>query len=244
MIAIIAINKKSKLIALKIKKYFSGAKVYSPGKGKLADLTGKLFCEADGIVFCMAMGIAARMIAPYIKDKYSDPAVVVVDNEARFAISALSGHEGGANILAVKVANILGAEPVITTASESAKNIVIGIGCRRGIKKAEVIRAFRYVLGKIRVSPDKVRHISTIDLKKNEPGLKGAVLSLGIPLRIVSTDTIKNFNGKYQRSAFVKGKIGVEGVSEPCALLTARKPKLILAKQKIGGVTVAAARES
>lgn len=254
-IAIVAVTKKGDKVALKIKRALPGSKLYIPTKfgkrkeavlfdGKLGDLTEQLFAEFEGIIFCMALGIVVRIIAPYAKNKHTDPAIVVVDDEARFAISALSGHEGGANRLAVRVGNVLGAEPVITTASESGKKTVIGIGCRRGIKKEEIIKAIEYALTAARYSINKVRYIATIDLKQNEPGLKNACLELGIPLRIISSDLIKKFTGSYQRSAFVKQKIGVEGVCEPCALLATKGAKLIVPKKKLGRVTVAVARES
>lgn len=244
-VAIVAITKKGEKAALKIKKNLPGCKVYVLSlKGGLRDLTKKLFSEFEGIVFCMATGIVVRVIAPYIKDKYSDPAVVTVDEERRFAISLLSGHEGGANNLAIRVANSLGAEPVVTTASESKRNIVIGIGCRRGINKEEIVKAVRYALTKIGRPMNRIRYIATIDLKQNEQGLQDACIELGIPLRIISAELIKKFNGTYKRSSFVKEKIGVEGVSEPCALIAAKRPKLILAKTKIGRVTVAAVKEA
>lgn len=242
-IAIVAITKKGKSSALKIKRFLQKSKVYIP-EGNLKELTKKLFNEFDGIIFCMAVGIVVRVINAYIKHKYTDPAIVVVDEEGRFAISLLSGHEAGANNLAIRVANILGAEPVVTTASESRKNIVIGIGCRRSIEKEEIIKAVQYALKSARSSIKKVRCIATIDLKQDETGLQEACLELGVPLRIVSSELIKRFGGIYKKSSFVKEKIGVEGVSEPCALITARKPKLILGKTKIGRVTVAVVREA
>lgn len=64
------------------------------------------------------MGICVRTIAPCVKNKYTDPAVVCVDSTGKFAISVLSGHIGGANELTHQVANILGAEPVVTTQSD------------------------------------------------------------------------------------------------------------------------------
>lgn len=265
-VAIVAITKKGENVALRIKRFLPASKFYFPIKfankhkktlsfeGKLTDLAKRLFTphhargpgfsEFEGIVFCMAVGIVVRIIAPYIKDKYTDPGVVVVDDEGRFAISLLSGHEGGANSLAVRIANILGAEPVVTTASESRKKIIIGIGCRRGIDKIEIIKGVRYALSLTGCSMKNVRYIATIDLKQNEPGLKEACRQLGLPLRIVSAELIKKFNGTYERSSFVKEKIGVEGVSEPCALIVARRPKLILGKTKIGRVTVAVAKEA
>lgn len=244
-VAIVAITKKGQGAAFRIKNSISGSKVYVLSlKGGLRDLVGKLFSEFDGIVFCMATGIVVRVIAPYIKDKYTDPAVVVVDEDGRFAISLLSGHEGGANSLAIQVANSLGAEPVVTTASESCKKIVIGIGCRRGIDKKEIIKAVQYALKKIKYSIKKVRYLSTIDLKQNEIGLQEACSELGVPLRVVPAELIRKFSGTYKRSSFVKEKIGVWGVSEPCALIVAKMAKLILPKMIVGRVTVAAAKEA
>ena len=75
-------------------------------------------------------------------------------------------------------------------------------------------------------------------------GLKTACLELGVPLRVISSELIKNFTGKYNRSSLVKEKIGVEGVCEPCSILTERNPKLILPKTKLGRVTVAVVREN
>ncbi|MDP3791972.1 MAG: cobalamin biosynthesis protein [Candidatus Omnitrophota bacterium] len=244
-VAIVAITKKGKNTALEIKKNILGSEVHIlSSKGRLKDLTKKLFSEFDGIIFCMATGIVVRIIAAYIKDKYTDPAIVVVDEGGRFAISLLSGHEGGANNLAIMVANSLGAEPVVTTASESKRNIVIGVGCRRGIKKGEIVKAVRYALTKTGHPINRVRYIATIDLKQNERGLQDACAELGIPLRIVPAELIKKFNGTYKRSSFVKEKIGIEGVSEPCALIVAKSPKLILPKTIIGRVTIAVVREA
>lgn len=73
----------------------------------------------DGIIFISATGIAVRMISPYIIDKTVDPAIIVVDDLGRFSISLLSGHIGRGNFLCKQVASILGARPVITTASDN-----------------------------------------------------------------------------------------------------------------------------
>ncbi len=86
-----------------------------------ADFKGmiqKIFCRYEAIIFIMACGIAVRSIAPYVKDKRSDPAVVVADELGRFAVSLLSGHIGGANRLAERVAALTGGVPVITTATD------------------------------------------------------------------------------------------------------------------------------
>ena len=76
------------------------------------------FFRQTALILIMATGVAVRSIAPVIKSKLTDPAVLVLDEEGRFVISLLSGHWGGANELAVEIAQLIGATPVVTTASD------------------------------------------------------------------------------------------------------------------------------
>lgn len=85
---------------------------------RLSHALQKYFNKYQGHIFIMSSGIVVRMIAPLIKTKLKDPAIVVVDETGRHAISLLSGHIGGANDLAKKVALLIGADPVITTATD------------------------------------------------------------------------------------------------------------------------------
>jgi len=85
----------------------------------LKTLTASLWKAYDGFVFIMAAGIVVRMIAPLLESKETDPAVVVMDDAGRFAISLVAGHLGGANELAERCAFISGARPVITTATDA-----------------------------------------------------------------------------------------------------------------------------
>lgn len=84
----------------------------------LGDAVADTFGRYDALIFISAIGIAVRMIAPHIRSKLTDPAVIVIDDAAKHAVSVLSGHVGGANALTRQIASVLGAEPVITTATD------------------------------------------------------------------------------------------------------------------------------
>ncbi len=86
---------------------------------RLPELVGRLFHTCPAHIFIGATGIAVRCIAAHLAGKDRDPAVLVVDPTASFVISLLSGHLGGANALTLRVAGLLGAQPVITTASDA-----------------------------------------------------------------------------------------------------------------------------
>ncbi len=112
-IAIIQISEEGKHIANTLQHEF-GAKIINRTE------VGKQWTKYDAFIFIGAMGICVRTIAPYIRDKHEDPAVVCVDSLGLNAISVLSGHIGGANDLAREVAAVIGAREVITTQSDNA----------------------------------------------------------------------------------------------------------------------------
>lgn len=112
--AILYITDKGLCLAHRLKTLYRDAEVlrFRP------DVIPRLWSDCERLVFIMAAGIVVRTIAPLIKDKRTDPAVVVLDETGRFAISLLSGHVGGANEAAKEIARFLGGEAVITTASD------------------------------------------------------------------------------------------------------------------------------
>ena len=113
-IAIVPVSIESRKIARKLQKALSGeTKLLARGEVK------DTFHEFDAFIFVSALGICVRTIAPVIKDKYTDPAVVCVDSTGKNVIAVLSGHKGGANQLTKEVAAVLGANPVITTQSDN-----------------------------------------------------------------------------------------------------------------------------
>ena len=112
-IAIIQISEAGKDIAQILQREFGAKNITRTEIGKHWD-------KFDGFVFIGAMGICVRTIAPYIKDKHEDPAVVCVDSLGLNVISVLSGHIGGANDLTRDIAAKIGAREVITTQSDNA----------------------------------------------------------------------------------------------------------------------------
>jgi cobalt-precorrin 5A hydrolase len=86
--------------------------------GHISEVFPSAWRECDSIICIMGCGIAVRMVSPLLEDKTVDPAVVVLDQDGRFAVSLVSGHIGGANELAREVASITGGQAVITTASD------------------------------------------------------------------------------------------------------------------------------
>ena len=91
-----------------------GAEAYASLEG----WTAWAWARADALVFVGAAGIAVRAIAPHVRDKFSDPAVVSVDEAGRFVVPLLSGHVGGANELARRVAALTGGQAAVSTATD------------------------------------------------------------------------------------------------------------------------------
>ena len=138
-IAVLGITKNGIKIGLRLKEYFPNFEVFAPIKfsdnnekiqwydestsQKIVDL----FKKHDGIICLFSLGAVIRLLAPHIKDKKTDPAVIVIDDNANFVISVLSGHLGGANELSNEIAEKMSATSVITTAADVNKTIAVDL---------------------------------------------------------------------------------------------------------------------
>ena len=116
MIGLIAATANGRRNAAHIAAAWPDARLYD---GKPKEALSKAWSGCDAIVLFLATGAAVRLIAPLLEHKTKDPGVVTVDDAAAFAVALCGGHDGGANSLAERVAEALGAKPVVTTASDA-----------------------------------------------------------------------------------------------------------------------------
>lgn len=138
-ISILAITKNGIRTGLKIKESFPSWEIFAPAKFSdenpnvvwftepTSSKIEKLFKDSQGLVCLFSLGAVIRLITPHLRDKKTDPAVIVIDDGANFVISVLSGHLGGANQLTNEIAVKLDATPVITTAADVNKTIAVDL---------------------------------------------------------------------------------------------------------------------
>ena len=142
--AVFCFSDRGAALAERIAGLFPGARRVRP-RGDLAARTAECFRECDALIFVGAAGIAVRAIAPHVAAKTADPAVIVADDCGRHVVSLLSGHIGGANRLTRQIAARIGAEPVVTTATDVNQRFSIDEwAARRGLSIESMDAAKRF----------------------------------------------------------------------------------------------------
>ncbi len=138
-ISVLAITKNGINIGQKLKELFPEWEIFVPEKfanknpsiswysEPTSEKIAELFKNSEGLICLFSLGAVIRLIAPHLKDKKTDPAVIVIDDKTNFVISVLSGHIGGANGLAEEIAKRLQAQAVITTAADVNKTIAVDL---------------------------------------------------------------------------------------------------------------------
>lgn len=288
----------------------------------LSVLTASLFAETDALIFLTACGIAVRMIAPHLRSKLTDPAVIVLDSSGSFVIPLLSGHIGGANPLAGQIAAITGGTAVITTATDSSgafspdcfakanhliitdmraakeiaaavidgetigfrstlpypalpapltdtasprcgisigsdtsiapfpvtlylipRNLVIGIGCKKGTTADLIRAAVDQALQAHEIDSRRIYAVASIDLKAEESGLLAFCSEHQLPFYTYSAAELMETDGDFSASDFVKQITGADNICERSAVLCSGG-RIIMKKQAYDGVTVACAEKA
>ena len=137
--SVLAITKNGIKIGQNLKEIFPDWSIFAPAKLSNGDsnivwyteVTSEkiveLFKKNNALICLFSLGAVIRLIAPHLKDKKTDPAVIVIDDKANFVISVLSGHIGGANELTQEIANKINALPIITTAADVNKTLAVDL---------------------------------------------------------------------------------------------------------------------
>ena len=138
-VSVLAITKNGINIGEKLKELFPNWDIFVPSKlsnenksiiwysEPTSDKIIELFKNSNALICLFSLGAVIRLIAPHLKDKKTDPAVIVIDDKTNFVISVLSGHIGGANELTQEISEKLNALPVITTAADVNKTIAVDL---------------------------------------------------------------------------------------------------------------------
>ncbi|MEL7607984.1 MAG: cobalamin biosynthesis protein [Bacillota bacterium] len=170
-IGILAFSNKGMELGRRIEAHFAAAErapvLARCSDGGLADWAKEHFFKDGALIFIGSCGIAVRAIAPFVKSKSSDPAVVVIDELATYAVSLLSGHIGGANEIAKELALLTGAFPVITTATD-----------RNGVF---AIDAWAKTQGLAIENPERIKWICALLLAGETIGIKSLFPVEGTP---------------------------------------------------------------
>ena len=217
-----------------------------------AEQVQALFSRGERLILICATGIAMRTLAPVLMDKYTDPAVLVLDEHGQFVIPLLSGHEGGANEWARKVADVINAQLVITSAQNYlTPHYIAGMGCERHCPTPVLRQLLEETLQQSNLTINDLSAIASIDVKQDEVGLIELAAELKLPFRTYSANTLRTVEEQLtQRSEIVFREVGCYGVAEAAALIDADtwgrdkaiKPELIIPKHKNRQATCAVAR--
>ncbi len=319
-LAFLSFTDEGEKLAHRLAKMLGGSVMRCGRPLSLREWTRQHFASDSGIIFVGAVGIAVRAIAPYVDKKWTDPAVVAVDEGAHFAVPLLSGHLGGANRLARRIQEVCGAQAVITTATDvhgtfavdewarcqglSVENptrirvvsgkilaggtvtvqsrwvidgdcpegvalctgsgpdvqvdiqkkddteslflvpniVVLGIGCRKGTSFSALETAWKQFSRHTGLYESAVCAVSSIDLKKDEPGLLAFCRHHGWPFTTFPADVLRQVPGTFTPSPFVQKVTGVDNVCERSAV-AASGGEIVVPKWVGDGVTLAAAQK-
>ncbi|WP_409419805.1 cobalamin biosynthesis protein [Marinomonas sp. RS-M-Aa-14] len=214
-----------------------------------AEFVQTAFKNGDWLVFICATGIVMRTLAPVLQDKYQDPPVLVLDEEGKFVIPLLSGHEGGANEWGAQVANSLGAQLVMTTAKPYLNPIyTLGMGCERHCPLEFLESLMLDSLAQKGLTPNQIHSLNSIDIKADETNLIALAAKYHWDFNTYSAQQLAPMEPLLStKSDYIFNTVGVYGVAESSALLAAQmatgtEPELILNKIKNAKATCAVAR--
>ena len=206
------------------------------------------FAEGHRCIFICSTGIVMRALAPILKNKYTDPAVIVIDHQGKFVIPLLSGHEGGAGVFAHDIARAISAQCVVTSATDYGRPVyTLGMGCDRNcplsMLSALVDQAREELDDSVSFSA-----LASIDIKADESALLELSNQLQLPLQTFSASRLREEEHLLsEKSEIVFREVGCYGVAEAAALcaasaITGKHAELVVRKIKNARATISVAR--
>jgi len=232
-------------VADKIKSVYPDAYIATDRVCNVHEYVKPIFETGNLLIFIGATGIAVRAIAPFVRSKKTDPAVVVIDRAAQYVIPILSGHAGGANQYAREIAEMLGATPVITTSSEVVlERYHVGIGARKKADAGKLQEFFVKTLDSLSIPVQAIATLSSIDNKKDENAIIALSEKYRIPFLTYSPEDLNKVSSLFSQSDFVKTTTGTGNVCEAAAYLSSKNGIIVLGKTAKDGTTLAIAKET
>lgn len=255
-VTIVSLTEPGKHVALRVQRQLpSHITSFHRHKPKpFGKVVTDAFLSNHRMIFICSTGIVIRTLAPVLAHKTEDPAVLVIDQDAKHVVSLLSGHEGGANEWAREIASGLQATPVITSAEQYTRPVyTLGIGCDRGCPEAHIAQLVDECITQLNnkypdFSADAIRSIASIDLKADETGLLNFCAHQGRELQVYPASALRTVEDQLSyKSDIVFKEVGCYGVAEAAALIAAsthtnNAAELVLEKQKSTRATCAVAR--
>lgn len=247
MITIFSLTDKGNVLADKLALELNAEHMHKPAN--FVQQVREKFSSGNRLILICAMGIAVRSIAPVLKDKYHDPAVLVMDEEGKFIIPLVSGHEGGANEWGRQIANLTNGQVIITGPTTYTEPVyVAGIGCERNCPLDFIQSLIEGTLRVRSMSKITISAISSIDIKKDEPAILELADQMNIPFVTYPAEALRTVEDQLStKSDIVFREVGVYGVAESAALLhaktlTGNEAELVIPKHKNTKATFALAR--
>jgi cobalt-precorrin 5A hydrolase len=206
---VFSLTPQGERIAEKLNKIFGWK---TENKDNFKKKVESAFYQYDALIFVMASGIVVRTIAPLIQNKTKDPAIIVIDQQGRYVISLMSGHIGGANKLALQIADSLNAQPVITTATDIENKISFDIFAKENNLKIENIENLKYISSAV-LSDTDVGLISDHQIYKDKmPEYIITENAENIAYKVVISDRILNFEDNNKNVLFLRPQTLVVGI--------------------------------
>ena len=234
-------------LATTLKQVMPGAAHHHGGES-FAKNARETFSQGHDCIFICSTGIVIRTLASILGDKHSDPAVIVLDEQGKFVIPLLSGHEGGAGALAREIADAISAHCVVTSATDYGHPVyTAGLGCEKNCPLESLQTILDSALDTL-PRPVDISAFASIDIKNGEPGLLDLTRKYELELQTFPSSALREVEHLLsEKSEIVFREVGCYGVAEAAALcaasgITGEPAELVVSKIKGQGATIAIAR--